>query len=85
MVDNVTVAIVESGLVLGLDNQAPSTHRWGTCTKHVGNQTAGIMCHKIGPRCLAKACGGRWNVQDLQDEAGDEDGRRYLRREHIVL
>ena len=92
MVDNVTSAIVESGLIagMGIPSKLPSKHRWGTCTQALAEQSAGFFFNNILTRAFMKAFPSWENMEaaaDEGEEGGNQDGdmdaqeyRKMLRR-----
>ena len=80
IVQNVSAAIANSGMIMGLNSELPSKNRWGSCSAHLSKQVCGHMCHNVLHRLLL-ATFPRWGVEGPDEEGGrdDDDYRKMLR------
>jgi len=75
---NVYSALVESGLMQGLDAGNPSAARWGTTTKSMASQAAGNMICSVLPRAVTRSF-VHFEDGDLDDAEANDDFRRYVK------
>ena len=79
-VQNVTAAIIEGGLIMGLNADRPAANRWGSVGHHLAQQSAGHMAHNILSRTL-QASFPKWDSAGVEpDVAEAEDYRKWLRQ-----
>ena len=81
IVEHMLAALLEDGCLRGLIPGVPSKNRWGSCTKHLSEQCAGIMICSILPRVMLRGFQDAWRAGDPGD--GEEDDFRLLMKRKV--